>query len=112
MSDPFTRFATEVLDASVYDPALDEPDRSQYHAVSLASARQHITIFDGATNARGEVLKVAPGYVDLMTPNAVADQIDGVHVTGMYQALLPTLIEFALFAFTQTHVVFYDPDFH
>ena len=104
MPDPFTQLAHDGLGASVYDPAQDEPARAQYHAISLASARQHIAILDGATNARGETLRVMPGYIDLMTPNAVADQVQGVHLTGMYQALLPTLIEFSLFAFTQAHV--------
>jgi hypothetical protein len=40
-----------------------------------------------------------------MTPDACADHVDGTHYLVMHQALLATIIEFALFLFTQSYVL-------
>src|SRR5690606_31815252 len=47
---------------------------------------------------------VIPGYIDRMTPNAVADYYGARHFIAMHQALLVTMTEFALFVFTQREI--------
>ena len=45
---------------------------------------------------------IVPGFIDKMTPNAFADHVEGVHYIAMHQAHLVTMMDFALFAFTQS----------
>ncbi|WP_156842854.1 hypothetical protein [Novosphingobium aquimarinum] len=52
-------------------------------------------------NAHGAPFKFDCGYVDTAVPNAFADLHESSHVLGIHQGLVITIIEFALYVFTQ-----------
>lgn len=99
----FSRYARQCLGAEAFHPSAEVDDQALF-AASLSSIRQHASATTALTNADGQSFTVLPGFVDRMIPNAVADHFEGRHVIGIYQALLITIVEFALFAFTQRSV--------
>lgn len=101
--DAFARFAKERLGWTAYDPGKGGEEDAIF-AASLQSAVAHMAWTRGGVGADGTPFAVVPGFVDRMVPNAVADRLEGQHYIGFYQALLVTIVEFALFAFTQREI--------
>jgi hypothetical protein len=96
----FSSFAADRLGAVAYFPD-DHRDEDAIFRTSLQSTLGligHVGQGQAAARTTGRVLA---GYIDRMLPNAIADRFEGQHFIAMYQALLVTLAEFALFAFTQ-----------
>lgn len=98
--EAFSFFAADRLGAVAFFP----DDHSEQDAIFRASLQStlgligHTGQWQASGGATGQVLA---GYIDRMLPNALADRVEGQHYVAMYQALLVTLAEFALFAFTQ-----------
>lgn len=82
-------------------PSAERLDHQAF-ASALASFKALSTFAHGMINAKGHTLTYSCGYLDSMTPNAFADLFDDEHVIGMHQALAATIIEFALYVFTQS----------
>lgn len=101
---PFSDFVQRRHQAKVFEPDPAKPDEKIF-AVSQASFRNLIGNADMFRNARGDPLRVQAGFVERLTPDAFADFEDGVHYVMMHQALLATIIELALFLFTQSVVM-------
>lgn len=101
--DHFIDYARTVLNATAFmpDPAR-EGDLVQ--AASLASIQNLLPALQHWRNAAGEPLSITAGFIERMTPNASADRYDGRHYVVMHQALMTTITEFALFAFTQAAI--------
>ena len=96
----FARYCQSVLDAVMFEPRFEVEDE-QVFAASLANFRQHATAWGGLRNDAGMTLDLAAGYVERMTPNASADHHEGRHMIVMHQALMATIIDLALYLFTQ-----------
>lgn len=99
--EPFNRYAVERLRSTPFMPDADAAEEMAF-AASLASFQKLHERDWGETNARGQALVVDAGYLESMTPNAFADVHDDRHFIGMHQALLVTIMDLALFAFTQS----------
>lgn len=97
----FAKFAAERLEQDIYAPS-QQTEENQAFIISEISARQLMGWANGLTNKRGDQLSVCTGYIEQMTPNALADRFDGHHYIGMHQALLVSIMEFALYAMTQS----------
>jgi hypothetical protein len=100
----FSDFVQRRHQAKIFEPDPAKPDE-QIFAVSQASFRNLIGKTDMLRNSSGDPLRVEVGFVERLTPDAFADFEDGVHYVTMHQALLATIIEFALFLFTQSVVM-------
>lgn len=101
MDDLFLRHVTDRLGKRVFSPREDAPEELAF-AASLNSFRSlRDAGWAEGVNAAGQKLQVVAGYVEAMTPNAFAEAGDGVHFVGMHDALLVTMMDLALFAFTQ-----------
>lgn len=85
---------------ALFAPAFDNPEEQAF-AAALTSFEQLSGFARGMVNARGETLNFSCFYVEGMKPNAFADMHEGEHVIGKWQALLVTIVEFALYVFTQ-----------
>lgn len=104
MDDLFLRHVTDRLGKRVFSPREDAPEELAF-AASLNSFRSlRDAGWAGGVNAAGHKLRVVAGYVEEMTPNAFAEAGDGVHFVGMHDALLVTMMDLALFAFTQRNL--------
>jgi hypothetical protein len=101
LDDLFRTYATKTLGARPFDPREDEQEELAF-AASLNSFRQLHAGDWGGVNASGQSLMVAVGYIEAMTPNAFAEASEAVHFIGMHDALLVTMMDLALFAFTQS----------
>lgn len=99
----FRRYATETLGARPFEPREDEQSELAF-AASLNSFRRLYAGGWGGVNASGQPLAVTAGYIEAMTPNAFAEAGDGFHFIGMHDALLVTMMDLALFAFTQSRL--------
>ncbi len=96
----FAEYAAGYLDAVAFEPDFEKADE-QIFAASLNSFRDLLQYSDGMANAGGMPLAVQAGFVEKMTPNALADHHGGVHFIAMHQALMATIVDFCLFLFTQ-----------
>jgi hypothetical protein len=96
----FARFTGDRLGGAAFVPHAEREEDRIFHA-SLQSTRALVGFAQGARNPQGHVLQVIPGFLDRMDPNAIADRSEGVHFLAFNQALLVTVVEFALFVFTQ-----------
>jgi hypothetical protein len=96
----FDRYLATRQNAACFVPDPDKFEELAFTA-SLASFEDLARWTHGMRNARGEALSFNAGYADTMRPDAFADLFEGRHVIGMHQALLVTIIEFALYVFTQ-----------
>jgi hypothetical protein len=101
---PFSDFVERRHQAKAFEPDPAKPDE-QIFAVSLASFKNLIANAEMFRNASGAALRVEAGFVERLTPDALADFDDGVHYIINHQALLATIIEFALYLFTQPFVM-------
>lgn len=99
----FARFAGERLGASAFMPDMAQ-EQERIFAASLASFRAHTAWTGQARREDGARFNLLSGFIERMTPNALADADGAHHVIVMHQALLATIVEFALFAFTQSAV--------
>lgn len=89
--------------AAVYDAAKDHAKGALF-SVSLQSTLDYLRLGTGQRNGEGKAFAAVAGYLDLMTPNAVADRHDGCFVLGFHQSLFVTIVEFCLFAFAQRDI--------
>lgn len=78
-----------------------EREEERLFAASLASTENLLPALGERRNPHGAALSVSAGFIEAMTPNAFADWHEGGHVIGMHTALLVTIADFALYAFTQ-----------
>lgn len=101
---PFSDFVQRSQQAKVFEPDPAKPDE-QIFAVSLASFQNLIANVGMFRNASDASLQIQAGFVERLTPDALADHENGVHYIIKHQALLATIIEFALFLFTQSFVM-------
>ncbi|MBX9660376.1 MAG: hypothetical protein K2X00_17600 [Nitrospiraceae bacterium] len=99
----FATYARDVLNAVAFEPDFERPDE-QVFAASLASIRDLARGWIGRRNALGARLDIEAGFVERMTPNALADHHGGRHVIVMHQALMATIVDLCLFLFTQACV--------
>ena len=99
VDDQFRRFVAG-LGGTVYACAPDV-EEDQLFLASLQSAQSFFAWATEGRNARGFRCEVVAGYLERMTPNAWASWDGKTHVIAMHQALMATIVEFALFAFTQ-----------
>lgn len=99
----FATYAREVLDAVAFEPDFERPDE-QVFASSLASFRDLANGWIGRCNAMGARLDIEAGFIERMTPNALADHHHGRHMIVMHQALMATIVDLCLFLFTQSCV--------
>lgn len=99
-ANAFSAYARIRLDAAVFVPDFGREDERLF-AASLASTESLLAGLGEHRNAGGAALSVALGFVDVMTPNAFADWHKSGHVIGLHTALLVTMADFALYAFTQ-----------
>lgn len=100
----FPAYAKRHYGATAFAPDLAKPEE-QVFAVSLQSFTKLLGRSEIFSNAGETRLNVEAGFVDLMTPDARADYVDGTHYLVMHQALLATIIEFALYLFTQSYLL-------
>lgn len=68
------------------------------------SALEIMRWMNGKRNANGDQLIIQGDYVQLWEPNALAEEYRGVHFVAIHQTLVESIIEFALFAFTQKYI--------
>ena len=100
MSDLFQQYAAERLGAVAFEPDF-EKEEEQIFAATLASFRQFAERWHGARNEQGQSLICKAGFVERMTPNAMAALYDDHHMIAMHQALPATITELSLYLFTQ-----------
>ena len=101
---PFSDFVQRRYEAQSFEPDPGKPDE-QIFAVSLESFQQLIANGAMFRNQAGTPLQIEAGFVERLTPDAIADHEAGRHYIVMHQALLATIIEFALFLFTQSFIM-------
>ncbi|MBB3983671.1 hypothetical protein GGR44_003368 [Sphingobium fontiphilum] len=96
----FEHYAGDRLESVPFTPDFNNP-AEQAFAASFDSfaALLRAGVLDVGGDPRSAIV---PGFIEKMTPNAFADHVDGVHYIAMHQALLVTMMDFALFAFTQS----------
>lgn len=99
----FATYARDVLNATAFEPDFEKADE-QVFAASLASIRDLAKGWTGRRNALGACLDIEAGFIERMTPNALADHHNGQHVIVMHQALMATIVDLCLFLFTQACV--------
>ncbi|MCV6574659.1 MAG: hypothetical protein OIF58_02900 [Cohaesibacter sp.] len=99
----FQQYAANHLNTPVYVPDV-QSEQAQPFLIAEQSTRHLMGWAHGLTNQHGEKLHIQMGYLERMTPNALADRYKGVHFLAMNQALLVSVMEFALFSFTQKSV--------
>ena len=102
VEDRFERFASG-LGATVYAcaPGVEE---DQLFLASLQSAQSYFAWAADGRNAQGRGCEVVAGYLERVTPNAWASWDGKTHVIAMHQGLMVTIVEFALFVFTQAEL--------
>lgn len=100
----FSEYAMSRLQATTFEPRLDRPEEKVF-AISLYSFEKLLGELDIFSEYFKTRLTIEAGFVGLMTPDARADHVNGVHYLVMHQALLATIIEFALFLFTQSFLM-------
>lgn len=98
----FEAYARTRLNVAVFVPNFDKEDE-QLFAASLASTENLFASLGERRNPSGAALLVSAGFVETITPNAFADWHEGGHVIGLHAALLVTITDFALYAFTQAN---------
>lgn len=96
----FANYARDVLNAVAFEPDFERPDE-QVFAASLASFRDLVKGWIGRRNAMGARLDIEAGFIERMTPNALADHYDDRHMIVMHQALMATIVDLCLLLFTQ-----------
>lgn len=96
----FADYARDMLYAAAFEPDFEKADE-QVFAASLASFRKLAKGWIGQRNASGAMFDLEAGFIEKMTPNALADWQDGQHMIVMHQALMATMIDLSLFVFTQ-----------
>lgn len=96
----FEHYAGDRLESVPFTPDFNNP-AEQAFAASFDSfaALLRAGVLDVGGDPRSAIV---PGFIEKMTSNAFADHVDGVHYIAMHQALLVTMMDFALFAFTQS----------
>lgn len=99
-TDRFLHYAVDRLGMTPFRPDFDAPAEMAF-AASLSSFEALHRASWGAANANGQTLVVEAGYLESMVPNAFADLHGDHHFIGMHQALLVTIMDLVLFAFTQ-----------
>lgn len=99
----FAEFAKYRLGAEVYEPG-ERTEENQAFLIALQSFSQLMGWTNGLHNQLGDQRRIECGYIERMTPNALADRYQGVHCIGLHQAMLVSCAEFALYAFTQPAV--------
>lgn len=96
----FRRYVTQRLGATEF-----APDERKFEDQAFATSLASFEMLAGGTKAmvtpRGDAFDFRCGYVDTNELNAFADIHNGTHIIGMHHALLVTIVEFALFVFTQ-----------
>lgn len=97
---PLEDYARTRLDAALFAPNF-EREEERLFAASLASSAQLLDALGALSNSQGAKLAVSLGFIEAMTPNAFADRHGDGHVIGLHTALLVTIADFALYAFTQ-----------
>lgn len=95
----FALYARMALDAEPFAPDFDNPAEQAFAAAFDSFAA---LLRADALDIENDVHAIVPGFIEKMTPNAFADHVDGIHYIAMHQALLVTMMDFALFAFTQS----------
>lgn len=99
-TDRFLRYPVDQLGMTHFRPDFDALVEMGF-AASLSSFEALHRASRGAANASGQRLVVETGYLEPMAPNAFADLYGNNHFIGMHQALLVTIMDLVLFAFTQ-----------
>lgn len=99
-SPPFEAFATQELGAQVLEMSPEDPKTGLFHT-SLTSALALSAWTAKARDAAGVSFALEAGFVDLMSPNALADRWQGKQIIATHSALFVAINEFALFCFTQ-----------
>lgn len=100
----FTRFMRERYDAMPFTDMDGADPVAMLFAASLASLEQHLSAMADHHNKTGEAFRVAPGYVDALSPTAFAARLDGCHVIAMHTGLAVTIQELAFFAMAQADI--------
>lgn len=96
----FDEYTRTRLKAQPFTPDFDNPAEQAFAAAlnSFAAFLQADALDVGGHDRP----IVVPGFIEKMTPGAFADHVDGTHYIAMHQALLVTMMDFALYAFTQS----------
>ena len=97
----FSSYAANVLDAKAFD-ASSEKESGHLFRVSLETTQAHLNWTEGATNSQGLRFHVTPGFLEIYTPNALADRLENVFIIGMHSALFVAITEFTMFCFAQS----------
>lgn len=97
----FQKFARTQRNAEALDTSTGEENVRLFEA-SLQSARALMKWTGSARNPRHERFAIILGFIDRMTPNAVAGLFEGTYFAGMHTALFVAINEFADFCFTQS----------
>ena len=87
----FSDFVQSRHQAKAFEPDPNKPDE-QIFAVSLASFKNLIANAEVFRNSSEASLRVEAGFVEELTPDALADFDEGVHYIIKHQALLATII--------------------
>jgi hypothetical protein len=98
----FAEYASTHLDAVAFEPDFEKAEE-QVFAASLASFRSLALGWIGQRNASGMAFDLDAGFIERMTPNALADLDQGRHMIVMHQALMATIVDLCLFLFTQSN---------
>lgn len=96
----FNSYVRDHLGGTAFAPDFDNPaERTFAAALDSFAAFLQADALDMGGDDRPIIL---PGFIEKMTPGAFADHVDGIHYIAMHQALLVTMMDFALYAFTQS----------
>ena len=98
--DTLSAYAATELDAAAFDTE-SEKESAHLFRVSLDTTQGHLGWTYGATNARGDRFRIIPGFLDIYTPNALADRFKDKFVIAMHSALFVAINEFTMFCFAQ-----------
>ncbi|MEJ7925806.1 hypothetical protein WG908_03440 [Sphingobium sp. AN641] len=96
----FNSYVCDHLGGTPFAPDFGNPEEQAF----AASLDSFTALLRGGVLATGsdDDLIIVPGFIEKMTPGAFADHMDGIHYIAMHQALLVTMMDFALYAFTQS----------
>lgn len=96
----FSKFAQDRLGATAFRTETGDPKAHLFYT-SLLNAEAQFKWSNDSVDAEGQPFKLTSGFLDIYSPNALADYFNEQHFVGMHTALFAAVSEFSMFCFCQ-----------